>query len=132
MSDYKKKFEDYNNTISAKRNEEIRLLTLSEKRGKYEQTPEWRKRCSLRKKGANNTCEQCFGEKYVKGKKIKLHVHHITYDRYGCELWEDLKILCVPCHKEFHKTYPHHNRHFARTKVVKQTNMDYPIQDFFT
>lgn len=117
----------YNKSISDDRTTEIlTLIDNAKKRAIYESTPEWRMRSKLRKEISNHICENC-------GKpKKKLHVHHITYDRYGCELWEDLKILCVPCHKEFHKTYPHHNRHFAKTKVVKQTNMDYPIQDFFT
>lgn len=42
----------------------------------------------------------------VRGKKCEscgygsatLHVHHLTYDRFGNENLADLKILCKPCH----------------------------------
>ena len=41
-------------------------------------------------------CEKCGFDK-------KLHVHHVTYIRFGGnELDEDLKLLCKKCHKKIH------------------------------
>ena len=34
------------------------------------------------------------------------HMHHVTYERKGCELPEDLEHLCVVCHG---KRHPKHN-----------------------
>jgi hypothetical protein len=28
-----------------------------------------------------------------------LQLHHLTYDRLGCELDSDLKVVCVVCHE---------------------------------
>ena len=38
-------------------------------------------------------CEECGG-------RTSLEVHHLNYDRLGCELPGDLKILCYRCHRE--------------------------------
>lgn len=35
-------------------------------------------------------------------KRGKLEVHHNTYERLGCELPEDLAVLCGTCHPGFH------------------------------
>ena len=32
------------------------------------------------------------------GSEENLHAHHVTYDRYGFELLDDLLTLCQPCH----------------------------------
>ena len=29
---------------------------------------------------------------------VELQVHHLTYARLGREDWEDLKVVCSPCH----------------------------------
>ena len=34
------------------------------------------------------------------------HIHHLTYERKGHEIPEDLQYLCVVCHG---KRHPHHN-----------------------
>lgn len=31
-----------------------------------------------------------------------LQIHHISYARFGHEELEDVKVLCVPCHKKMH------------------------------
>jgi hypothetical protein len=31
-----------------------------------------------------------------------LNVHHNTYARRGKEVWQDVVVLCQPCHKLFH------------------------------
>ena len=52
---------------------------------------------SLRK--ASFRCQLC-------NSKDNLQVHHITYERRGCELLEDLIVLCRPCHARFHDKFP--------------------------
>ena len=41
-------------------------------------------------------CEKC-------GSRETLHVHHLTYDRFGGdERMTDLQVLCRPCHNKAH------------------------------
>lgn len=40
-----------------------------------------------------------------------LDVHHRTYERLGCELPEDLIVLCRPCHSLFHGKLPRKDEH---------------------
>ena len=35
-----------------------------------------------------------------------IEVHHKTYERVGCELMEDLEVLCASCHGVRHGRYP--------------------------
>jgi len=45
-------------------------------------------------------CETC-------GSRSKIHVHHLTYERFGGdELDEDLLIVCSTCHEELHPSKP--------------------------
>lgn len=45
----------------------------------------------IRERGCK--CERC-------GKKRDaLQLHHLTYERLGCELDTDLKVVCVACHE---------------------------------
>jgi len=84
---------------------------------KYLKSKVWR---DIRKKLfklRGKRCEIC-------GKKTKLHVHHLTYERVGGdELPEDLKILC-----EFHHNVEHgmslkkQKRYIAREKRRKRRN----------
>ncbi len=50
-------------------------------------------------------CETC-------GATKKLEVHHLTYERFGHERDDDLRVLCSPCH---HRT---HGRAAARQAVI--------------
>lgn len=43
----------------------------------------------------NGICEHCHIRKAEQG-------HHLTYDRLGCELPEDLLAVCRLCHEELH------------------------------
>jgi hypothetical protein len=47
-------------------------------------------------KERGKVCQRCYA------KNIPLHAHHLTYDRLGCELPEDILIVCIPCHEEIH------------------------------
>lgn len=61
----------------------------------YLRTIHWKaaKKSALKRVGYR--CQVC----YAKG---RLHVHHRTYERLGCELLSDLTVLCEPCHELFH------------------------------
>jgi len=37
--------------------------------------------------------------------KGSLHVHHVTYVRFGKEALTDLRGLCDTCHKKVHETH---------------------------
>ena len=41
---------------------------------------------------AENKCQRC-------GATDALEVHHLTYDRLGHELPEDIVVVCPPCHQ---------------------------------
>lgn len=45
---------------------------------------------------ADYQCEECGDNDQV------LHVHHLNYDRLGCERDEDLAVLCEKCHRGKH------------------------------
>lgn len=62
----------------------------------YLQTEHWK---SVRKKAlyrAEFSCQLC------NAKGGRLDVHHRTYERLGEEKWNDLIVLCRPCHKKHH------------------------------
>jgi 5-methylcytosine-specific restriction endonuclease McrA len=60
----------------------------------YIDSAEWKVLRNLVLERCKNYCEDC-------GKKTKfLHIHHITYLRFGKELLTDLQALCVKCHSK--------------------------------
>lgn len=61
----------------------------------YLQSDEWRQRANASIKAAGGVCAYC-------GIRRAVQVHHLTYDRVGCELPEDLKPVCIPCHRQLH------------------------------
>jgi len=40
-------------------------------------------------------CQQC-------GALGPVHLHHVSYDRLGCERDEDILLLCTDCHRQMH------------------------------
>ena len=55
--------------------------------------PDWREVvCPRILRRAGGRCERC-------RKRRPLEVHHLTYERLGCERDEDLLVLCPPCHR---------------------------------
>jgi len=68
--------------------------------GDYLKTPHWRRvRASMLL--LNNTfCQHC--DTQLWDKMHKLHVHHLTYERIGCERFSDLMLLCETCHALMH------------------------------
>lgn len=62
----------------------------------YLRTEEWLARREIKLNQANYKCQTCNSDS-------RLQVHHRTYERRGCELDEDLTVLCAGCHKLFHE-----------------------------
>jgi hypothetical protein len=48
--------------------------------------------------------------------KNRLQIHHLHYDRLGCERDVDIITVCRKCHKKIHSIHPFGNAH----NVVKQ------------
>lgn len=61
----------------------------------YLQSEDWRLIRVKRLRADNFTCQKC-------GSKQNLQVHHLTYERVGCECIKDLITLCKDCHSEVH------------------------------
>lgn len=65
----------------------------------YLRSPYWR---AIRRRAliaASWVCQQCYRSQR---EDVILEVHHLTYDRLGCEVPGDLKVLCGDCHKAAH------------------------------
>jgi 5-methylcytosine-specific restriction endonuclease McrA len=67
--------------------------------GLYLLTREWRAKRNRKLIQAGNRCQLC-------GSPHHLEVHHITYERRGYELLEDLIVLCRSCHQAHHDSLP--------------------------
>lgn len=61
----------------------------------YLQSEDWRLIRESRLRADNFTCQKC-------GSRQSLQVHHLTYERVGCECIKDLITLCKDCHSEVH------------------------------
>lgn len=58
----------------------------------------WKERSAERMRAANYTCQECGASDTL------LNTHHLTYERLGDELDEDLIVLCRDCHRSKHGT----------------------------
>lgn len=64
----------------------------------YLSSKHWREFRELALNHYGHSCKKC-------GVEVKSpDVHHLTYERRGCELLEDVTILCRKCHREEHTT----------------------------
>lgn len=61
----------------------------------YLLTDHWTNLRLISQQRADWKCQLCYGGK-------KLHTHHRTYRRRGCERISDLTVLCESCHEKFH------------------------------
>lgn len=86
----------------------VQQATERPKYGEYMKSVEWRARADWYLSHANSTCADCGGK--------ATHVHHLSYDRLGCEADEDLICLCWHCHET------RHGRQFS--KVSSSTRRD--------
>ena len=66
----------------------------------YLASPTWklRRQAYIDSRFTSNDC-YCCGRKYQPG----FNLHHLTYERLGCERLNDLRMVCAPCHEEIHK-----------------------------
>ena len=69
---------------------------MTERYKEYLQSAEWKDLKTRKLKKANFICDGC-GE--TKG---QMEVHHLTYERIGMELFTDLAVYCIECHKKAH------------------------------
>lgn len=61
----------------------------------YMRSPQWKQRRAQALERAQYRCCMCGFSKWSK----QLEVHHVTYERLGNELPDDLVVLCSECHK---------------------------------
>jgi 5-methylcytosine-specific restriction endonuclease McrA len=64
---------------------------------RYLESEAWGAKRRLALQAAGYSCASC-QHHAVRG----LHVHHLTYERFGNERLEDLQVLCEPCHVKLH------------------------------
>src|SRR6266852_2617962 len=81
-------------------------LTMQEY-DKYLQLPHWQSFRKLMfaeqvKKHGHNFCQNCGATPKELTRQTALHVHHLTYERLGNELLEDVMISCRSCHEKEH------------------------------
>ncbi len=62
----------------------------------YLRSPAWKALCSAVRQRCSNICERC--QKFLVDE-----VHHLTYAHVYNEPLEDLRGLCIPCHRFLHK-----------------------------
>lgn len=68
----------------------------SPEHARYMRSAAWRRRRELAIRRASFRCATCGRLRFdARG----LQVHHVTYDRLGCERDADLMVLCRRCHK---------------------------------
>lgn len=70
---------------------------LSNEYHEYLRSAQWRKFRAKMIAMVGGRCEQC--DVVAQG----LHVHHVNYDRLGCEDEDDVLVLCPPCHDAEHR-----------------------------
>jgi len=63
----------------------------------YLRSPEWHQKRAQALEGSHYTCSEC-GLAKERTIGLRLNVHHVTYERLGHELPDDLRVLCVNCH----------------------------------
>jgi 5-methylcytosine-specific restriction endonuclease McrA len=62
----------------------------------YLQTPEWQE---IRRQAVRRTKGHC---QLCNASRVRLNVHHRTYENRGAERYGDLIVLCEDCHGTFH------------------------------
>lgn len=69
----------------------------------YLQSKKWRDLRHRKLVYENFTCKHCGYSPLINAVEIPLDVHHLTYERFENEDWDDLIVLCRECHKKFHE-----------------------------
>jgi len=102
------------NTITGKKDVGVNRMNFSYKN--YINSPEWYDKRQLILDRCNNKCEVCHNKKVI-------HIHHITYERLGNELLEDLQGLCLECHQKLHPDKKLKREWLLITKLCKKCNI---------
>ena len=78
-------------------------MVQTEEYKRYIKSAQWEQKKQERMKIDNYSCVMCGrSQKYCK----TLQVHHVTYQRLGCEnIYTDLCTVCGSCHKKLHNYY---------------------------
>lgn len=105
------KYQEFNQSISEDRRQHLLEMAKCSRRGIYERQIEWRTRRKIRIEISRGRCEKCHAASET------LHVHHLCYDNYGNENYQDLEVLCQKCHTAEHSKYPCLDRHHIETKT---------------
>lgn len=79
------------------REETVKRDHFQPKKPPYMKSKRWRKKRAKVLARDGHKCVQC------KRSDRQLHVHHLTYERYGNERLDDLVTLCERCHSTEHK-----------------------------
>lgn len=88
--------------VSLKRGETVRQQ--SEEYRKYIRSDLWKEKCRQRIEIAGHKCEMC--SRLETNCRQGLQIHHITYQRLGCEdVGNDLIAVCGRCHLLLHRYY---------------------------
>lgn len=69
----------------------------SEEYERYMNSDRWRDLRQVALGLARHRCANCGWQS-----ECGMHVHHLTYERFGHELLSDLQVLCQPCHLDVH------------------------------
>jgi 5-methylcytosine-specific restriction endonuclease McrA len=77
---------------------------------RYLNSDKWAKTRRRALERAGFRCAKCQRSK-------RLHVHHLTYARFGNENDEDLQVLCERCHRALHRDRKRHRERRKRRAV---------------
>lgn len=83
-------------TRDSKQSRRIASNQLSLEYNQYINSPLWFVKRAQILKQRGNRCEEC-------GTTQELQVHHLHYRTFRDERPQDLKVLCEPCHKLWHR-----------------------------
>ena len=89
----------------------------------YLATPHWRAFrqqafAEQRKTLGHNRCNRCSKS------AVTLHVHHLTYERLGKELIQDVEIICPDCHHKEHETSADRRARLWREAQTQSAHID--------
>lgn len=90
-------------------------MRLTPEYKKYIASPKWKAKCEQYFAVYGYWCKAC-------GKKRDLHIHHLSYDRFGRELLSDLISLCQEHHRGAHA---YHRKLGARAVTIRVATLAY-------
>lgn len=101
----------------------------------YLESEHWQKVRQEKLESVNYRCERCraYARRTPSGALGGLDVHHLTYERRGRELLEDLEVLCFHCHAVEHGQ-PADDRslalHRERRSGIEPDEIDLEVQSW--